>query len=39
MNTVGTWRPLLEHFSDMKEFKPFTESFKLPDCIVKICEE
>lgn len=31
--------PTVRYFSDMKEFKPFTESFKLPDCIVKLCEE
>lgn len=31
--------PSVCYFSDMKEFKPFTESFKLPDCIVKVCEE
>lgn len=31
--------PIVRYFSDMKEFKPFTESFKLSDCIVKLCEE
>jgi hypothetical protein len=29
-------RPSVCYFSNMKEFKPFTESFKHPDCLSKI---